>query len=236
LPQPPYFTPESLRFLRALGRHNQREWFTAHKDVYQSAVHAPTLRLCEDLTRALAQLAPRYATPAPTAMMRIYTNLRFHADRPPYKTKLGAWWGARGLERTSGAGFYVHFGLKDFEIAAGCFQPSPEQRLRIRQAIARDARPFRAALAARSVKRLLPSPVCPGLQRAPKGFSPSDPAIDLLKCEKWGAMTLLPPEAALEPGLDRLILARFRAALPLVELLNAAIAAGAPRARGLHSA
>ena len=29
----PYFTPATFRFLRSLGRHNEREWFHAHKDV-----------------------------------------------------------------------------------------------------------------------------------------------------------------------------------------------------------
>ena len=59
------------------------------------------------------------------------------------------------------------------------------------------------------------------LTRAPKGFEPDDPAIDLLLCRQWGVSANLPAEEALKPGFAKQIVDRFKRATPLVTLLNA---------------
>jgi uncharacterized protein (DUF2461 family) len=44
-----YFSDRSFRFLRALARNNERGWFQAHKDDYETHVRGPFLRLLTDL-------------------------------------------------------------------------------------------------------------------------------------------------------------------------------------------
>jgi len=44
-----YFTAELFQFLRELRQHNDREWFLANKDRYETAVRDPFLRLIADL-------------------------------------------------------------------------------------------------------------------------------------------------------------------------------------------
>lgn len=39
----PGFPPEGLRFFRQLKRNNNREWFRAHKDIYEQKVKLPKL-------------------------------------------------------------------------------------------------------------------------------------------------------------------------------------------------
>ena len=37
------FTPDTLKFLRALTRNNDREWFKARKDKYEAHVRGPMI-------------------------------------------------------------------------------------------------------------------------------------------------------------------------------------------------
>ena len=40
-----HFSEDALKFLRGLGRHNEREWFNARKAVYEAELKAPLLAL-----------------------------------------------------------------------------------------------------------------------------------------------------------------------------------------------
>lgn len=219
---PAYFSPASLRFLRSLRRHNDRDWFNPRKAIFLDEIHAPMVRLCDDLNAAFERFAPEHAQPSRKAMMRIYENLRFHGDRPPYKTQLGVWWGGRRVARTSGAGFYLHLDATGIRVAAGCFRPSREQLAALRAAIARDPAALRTALNAPRLRRWLPECSCAPLARAPKGFLPDHSAMDLLRCTQWGRSATLPEEVAVGDRLLSQMVRRFEAAAPLVAWLDRA--------------
>ena len=40
-----HFSPEALKFLRGLARHNDRAWFEPRKAIYERDVKAPMLAL-----------------------------------------------------------------------------------------------------------------------------------------------------------------------------------------------
>ena len=44
------FSPNALAFLRALKRHNDREWFKARKEEYETLLRAPMIALIERKT------------------------------------------------------------------------------------------------------------------------------------------------------------------------------------------
>ncbi len=58
------------------------------------------------------------------------------------------------------------------------------------------------------------------LTRPPKGFPADHPAIDLLRFRQWAVFARLPVEGALSPNLVKTVADYFRAAAPLVKLLN----------------
>jgi len=235
----PAFTPESLKFLRGLKRHNDRAWFDPRKPVYERALKAPMLALIGQINDALIDFAPEYVRPPQKTMMRIYRDIRFSTDKRPYKTNIAAWWARAGLEKTSGGGFYLELNATAVTIAAGVYMPQREQLLAIRTHLSaaggnRHAE-YRRILADRKLQAVLQPFASEGeagvkLTRAPKGFSPDDPAIDLLLCRQWGISATLPAEAALEPDFQKQIVGRFRRALPLVALLNEPLLATAPHA------
>ncbi len=54
----PSFTPKTLSFLRSLKRNNEREWFHARRDQYDTHVRGPMIAIVEQLAVDLPSFAP----------------------------------------------------------------------------------------------------------------------------------------------------------------------------------
>jgi len=219
---PTHFSPETMKFLRGLARHNEREWFNARKHVYESELKAPMLALVDEITQAMVEFAPEHMRPANKIMMRIYRDTRFSNDKRPYKRH----W----MEKTSGGGFYLQISPQEVMVAAGVYMPQREQLLDIRRWMAEHHAEYRAL-----VKSVLKSKSAgfaeieaEALTRMPKGFASDHPADKLLRAKNWGVRCALPAEAALRPQFAREIVRRMRLAAPVVEALNGAIRSARP--------
>ena len=225
---PSHFSPAAMTFLRGLARHNDRNWFNARKKIYETELKAPMLALLDEITHSMAAYAPEHMRPAHKSMMRIYRDIRFSPDKRPYKTHVSAWWSRRGMEKTSGGGFYLHIGPKDCFLAAGVYMPERDQLLALRRWMAANHRSYSAQLTKllkpRGARAPAMLPIDPeALSRMPKGFPSDHPADELLRARNWGVRCALPPALALSPTLARDVIARFRLMAPLVDTLNHAI-------------
>jgi uncharacterized protein (TIGR02453 family) len=170
-------------------------------------------------------------------MMRIYRDTRFSSDKRPYKQHVAAWWVHDGLAKTSGAGFYLHVSGSQVEIAAGAFMPDTEQLLAIRRCLLEHHEDYRKLAHARAFRRLFPDDEGQRdtsearLTRSPKGFPTEHPAADLFRQKRWGFSASLSSEMATKLDFAKTISQHFRAAAPLVALLNQPLVAKAQRPR-----
>jgi len=85
------FTQRALRFFRELARHNEKPWFEAHRDEYETEVRRPMRELIEDLDARFAEFAPEIGGDPKRSMFRIYRDIRFSKDKSPYKTHAACW-------------------------------------------------------------------------------------------------------------------------------------------------
>jgi uncharacterized protein (TIGR02453 family) len=223
-----HFSPAALKFLKGLARNNDRDWFEARRHIFESELKAPMLELIDQINHSLLPFAPDHVRPANKIMMRIYRDTRFSNDKRPYKHHIAAWWAARGMEKTSGAGFYLHISPKEVMISAGCYMPEREQLLAIRRSMAEHHAEFRALQ--KKILKPRKNESAPmtlvdstPLTRMPKGFPADHPADELLRARTWGVHILQPGEAALQPKLLAEIVSGFKRAAPLVQALNTAI-------------
>jgi len=216
-----YFSNEAIKFLRGLKRNNDRVWFEARRGVFEKELKEPMLKLIGEVNEAMVEFAPMHVRPPQKIMMRIYRDIRFAKDKRPYKTHISAWWVRDGLEKTSGAGFYFHVSPEEVVIAAGVYMPEREQLLAIRRHLAEHHVEFRKLMKGKKLRSLMEENDGVALTRAPKGFPEDHPAIDLLKNRQWGVSSRLPGERATSKGLVKDVVERFKAAAPMIELLNA---------------
>ena len=216
-----HFSNEAIKFLRGLKRNNDRTWFDARKAVYERELKAPMLALIGEVNEAMAEFAPMHVRPPQKIMMRIYRDIRFSKNKQPYKTHVSAWWVRDGLEKTSGGGFYFHVSPEEVFVAAGVYMPEREQLLAIRRHLAEHHKEFRALMKAKKLRSLMTEFDGASLTRAPKGFPEDHPAIDLLKNRQWGVSAHLPGDWATKASLVKDVVERFKAAAPVIALLNA---------------
>lgn len=79
------FGKETLRFLRELGRNNERAWFEAHRDDYEAHYLAPAISLVEALGERLVKIAPAVCVEPRVngSIFRINRDVRFSKDKTP---------------------------------------------------------------------------------------------------------------------------------------------------------
>ncbi len=211
------FPPEALKFLRALKRNNTREWFQPRKEQYDTHVKEPMLALIEDLNADLAKFAPEYVSEPKKAIFRIYRDIRFSADKRPYKTNIAASFRRRGVE---GGGLYFSVSGEEVEVAAGIYHPDRDVIFTVRQHIAENHRELDRLLKDKKTSKLCGELKGDELSRAPKGFDPDHPAIALIKKKDWIFDITLEPSIAATPEIRDKISTLFRAMHPVVEFLN----------------
>jgi uncharacterized protein (TIGR02453 family) len=226
----PGFSKTGIGFLRDLKENNDREWFTPRKATFDAEVKMPMIDLVRAVHAEMMQFAPQYVGDASKSIFRIYRDTRFSKDKTPYKTHIAAWMkhAARGKE--SGAGFYFSVSPETIEVAGGVYAPDPPTLLTLRQKIADDYEAFQQTFSSPKFKKLALGMMTDSLSRAPKGFDPEHPAIDLIKRKHYVAFAELDPALATTPKLLPEIVKRLEAMAPMIEYLNAALRpAGAKR-------
>ena len=196
--------PAALAFLRELEDNNDRDWFRANRARYDA-----------DLLEPARQLAGSLAHLGEPHFFRPYNDTRFHA-RPPIKEQLGVaiGYGAAG-------GFYVELSLDGLLVAGGLHQPSSDQLDRFRAAIndGRRAKAFERAVQTATDAGLELSP--PALKRAPRGYPPDHPRVDLLRRKNLTVHRRHALEPWLhEPRCAELVGTQLDAARPLVAWLG----------------
>jgi uncharacterized protein (TIGR02453 family) len=194
----------ALEFLRELEDNNDREWFKANRERYDRDLVAPARALAERLSHLGA---PHFFRP--------YRDTRFRPG-PPIKEQLGV-----AIGYGQAGGYYVELSLDGLLVGAGLHHPATDQLERFRAAIDDDRRAagFERALSAANAAGL--TPIEPALKRAPKGYAPDHPRIELLRMK----MLTVYRRHELEPWLhtpecDTRIVAELEAAQPLVQWIG----------------
>jgi uncharacterized protein (TIGR02453 family) len=216
----PGFPPEMNQFFRSLKRNNRREWFQPRKPLFEKHVKEPMLELVAALNGDLVKFAPDFVTEPKKAIFRIYRDTRFSADKTPYKTHIAASFSKRGSGRLGAGGLYFSVSHDQIEVAGGIYHPAPETMLAVRSHISENYQEMRGILADKRARKLVGDLRGDELTRAPKGFDPEHPALDLIKKKDWILDVMLDAALANTPKLYKEIADRFRAMAPLIEFLN----------------
>ena len=163
------FSPEALKFLRALKKNNDRAWFAPRKELYERECLVPLRALTIDLARALRKAKiPIDADPSRVGF-RIYRDVRFSPDKSPYKTNLGTYLPYRGIRGAPG-GLYVHVAPKESFAVAGFYRLDKEPLQRWRETMASNPKRFQSVLRALERNDLALSHAEAALKRMPRGF------------------------------------------------------------------
>ena len=175
----------TLRFLRALKRHNDRTWFAENRATYDEHIKPEWNDLVAGLLAAHVALDERFAYVEPKAcLFRLHRDTRFSADKTPYKTGVTAFLSPFG-KNGANAGYYVCIEPGGSLFAAGIYTPTDEALLALRGHFAEsDVRPFEALFRAKKFAPYLPLRT-DGLTRSPRGFPKEHAHVALIRARRY---------------------------------------------------
>ncbi|MFD6700411.1 MULTISPECIES: DUF2461 domain-containing protein [unclassified Microbacterium] len=210
----PGWSERASAFYIGLEADNSKDYWTRNRAVYDAEVLAPMQALLDDLSAEFGE----------GRIFRPNRDIRFSADKSPYKTSIAA---------TLGQG-YVEFSARGIGTGAGCHMLASDQLTRLRAAVADDATGSR-------LEAVIDDLVASGidvtshdrLATAPRGYAKDHPRIELLRNKDlvarshWGPETpwLHSPEAA--EHVEEVL----RAARPLVQWLDENVGASTMEGR-----
>ena len=160
------FPEAALDFYDDLEIDNTRSFWSAHKDVYETAVRQPMLALCHALADEFG----------PAKVFRPYRDVRFAKDKTPYKTAQGAF-----VEAAPATGWYVQVGAPGVRVGVGFYHASAERLARLREAIADDKTGPQLARLLRRLEKEGWSIGGESLKTSPRGYAADHPRIALLR-------------------------------------------------------
>jgi len=221
-----YFDDKTFRFLRGIARNNERSWFLAHKDQYETHVRGPFLRLLTDLQPSLAAVSPHFRAdpkPAGGSLFRFHRDTRFSRDKAPYKR----WQGARlfhaRCREVAAPSFYLHLEPGACFVGAGLWHPEPDTQRRVRQFIFDNPGSWETAAHAPVFRKRYDLESDEMLVRPPRGFPADFRFIDDLKRRNFVATRPLADSTMLGARLRQTVDADLRALAPFVDYLCAAL-------------
>jgi uncharacterized protein (TIGR02453 family) len=154
---------EALDFYEGLEADNSKTYWTAHRAVYDKQVYAPMADL-------LAELEPEFGA---GKIFRPNRDVRFSADKSPYKTTIAA--------RLANGG-YVQLSARGLSAGRGMYMMAPDQLARYRGAVDADGSGGRlVALVAALREQGVEVHGREVLRSAPKGYARDHPRIELLR-------------------------------------------------------
>jgi len=174
--------PATLQFLRKLEANNNREWFLSNKHLYERA-HENMVEFTEAVLFALNKHDDISTESPKRALHRIYTDTRFHKNRPPYNPRFAAGFARVKPYLRGGYTFSIRPGSSS--LACGFFSPNPDDLKRIRMDIASEHAAWKKLLKTKKLCSSYGAITGTAVATAPKGFLKDHAAIELLRLKQF---------------------------------------------------
>ena len=217
--------PALIAFLSELALHDTKPWFEEHRPTYER-LRDEWLAFVGRVIDGTSQFDPSVGFVSPKdALFRINRDIRFSADKRPYKTTFSAAICPQG--RRSGLPAY-YFQINEagvLLIAGGVHMPAPPILGQIREYIAEHPERLIAVLADPPFAAVFGTIDGERLKRPPQGYDEQTPGIEFIKLKSFTAG--IEPEGWLARGdnlaLASEIVAAFQALFPLIRWLREAL-------------
>jgi len=173
-----------LQFLRDLTENNTRDWFEANRDRYTES-RDKMLFVTEVLINEIRKFDPEIPALNPKdCLFRIFRDVRFSADKRPYKTNFGSFISARG-RKSDYPGYYLHVEPGQSFVGGGMYMPGADALKSIRKSIIQFPEEFTGIMNEQGFKTIYPELYDHQLKTAPKGFPKDHEYIHLLRYKSY---------------------------------------------------
>lgn len=192
--------PVIFRFLEELETNNNREWFQANHDKYETA-RAEFEKLVAAVIARVSLFDETIAgTQVKACTYRIHRDIRFSPDKTPYKTHFGAYINAKG-KKSQHSGYYVHLQPGNSLLAGGSICPPSKLLKALREAVYENIDEYLSIVEDPGFKKYFPQVGDTFVKTAPKGFPKDFKYIDYLKCKEFVCSCKVPDSFFTSPAI-----------------------------------
>ncbi|MDR2563352.1 MAG: DUF2461 domain-containing protein [Prevotellaceae bacterium] len=215
----------TIEFLKELEINNNREWFAEHKNLYEEAR--------QDVENFAAEIIPRVSefdsgileTDPKKCLFRIYRDVRFSADKSPYKTNFGV------IIRPSMlygkySGYYIHISPQLSFLSAGLYMLPKDAVKQVRHFIYDNFDDLRAILDKNQLKREtggMQFDADDMLKRMPAGFDSRHPAAEYMRLKHFYMMRTIREPQLLSEDFPDVVADTFQKMYPFSRFINEAL-------------
>ena len=219
------FPADTFRFLEELQENNNRPWFAANKERYESSLLQPALQLIRCLERPLHKAAPLLKVEAKKvggSLMRIYKDTRFSKDKTPYKTNIGIHFRHQAGKDVHAPGVYLHIANDECFLGVGIWRPPTEALKAIRDFISHNSTAWRKIAKNKKFSANF-GLYDDRLKSVPRGFDKEDPMIDDLRLKSFIGMAPLTRDQLQSTDIVATITNLVKSGKPLMLALGEAL-------------
>lgn len=223
------FPAETFAFLAGIAEHNDKEWFSANRPLYEVGYVEPARAFVDAVGPELQAFSPgvMYEPKIGGSIMRVNRDTRFSRDKRPYKDHLDMffWHGQR--RGFTHPGFFLRLTADSVWLGAGMHHFQDETLTRYRDAVV-DERSGQALVAAIAKVEAAGDYAMGSMPRktVPRGYDKDSPYARYLLWEGLPAMAQMSPADARRPDFADRALAHFRATWPVGQWLLDEVADG----------
>lgn len=194
-------------FYAQLELDNTKEFWANHQDTYRREVREPMEAL-------LADLAEEFG---PGKVFRPHRDVRFSADKRPYKTHQGGY-----VQVAPATGWYAEVSAEGFRLGGGCYQMDPGTLTAYRKAVHEDRTGPQLVRIVDALRDAGWEVTGDRLKTAPRGYPRDHPRIDLLRHRTIAVMRWFNElDVVSSPALVDRVWADWHEVGPLVDWLRA---------------
>ncbi|MBK9732744.1 MAG: DUF2461 domain-containing protein [Chitinophagaceae bacterium] len=215
--------PQTLKFLSALKKNNNKEWFERNRPLYE-AVRNDYVQVVAEIINSISRFDPTVAQlEAKKCLFRINRDIRFSTNKAPYKINIGASI-SKGGKNAPSAGYYLHVQPGSSFTGGGIWMPEAPELAKIRQEIDYNFGDFKKILNSKSFRKTFGDLDQEGkLVRPPKSYTPENPSIEYLKLRSFVAAAAMTDEEVLSRNFVKKITGVFKEMYPFICFLNRSI-------------
>lgn len=175
----------TFKFLKDLKNNNNREWFNDNKKRYEAAKEEFETFIGALITNISKFDAPIGSLEPKKTIFRIYRDVRFSANKDPYKVNFGAHLSNSPSKIHDRAGYYIQIQPGNSFLAGGAYLPPSAWINKIRQEIDYNTDEFKKILNNATFKKYFGGITGEQLKTAPKGYPKDHPEIELLRYKSF---------------------------------------------------
>lgn len=216
-----FFQKEFLDFFIELAPNNNKDWFDLNRKRYEQFVKDPFKKFVDHLIQKIAETDPKFKdVESKDCIFRINRDIRFSADKTPYKMMVSAVVAPEGKKSKAVNGVYFELGPEHLSVYGGVYEIDKEDLLTVREGIAKDVKKFQKAYNDPTFKKVYGEILGEKNKIIPKELQESAKIEPLIYNKQWYFCTQFDPETILADNLDEIILDCYEAGKPIEQFFN----------------